>query len=64
MPEKITFENYLQFKGITLMPWQMEAAKALLSRMDAEVQQMATGKTFLLNVLSEFVEKHGNNFTA
>lgn len=59
--EKKTFEAFVKEKGKELKPWQKEAADALLAVMhDNRVR--ASGKTFLIQNLSEFIDLHGDDF--
>ena len=55
------FSDYLEDKGIVLKSWQMMAARQFLNMVGLH-QQSATGKTFLMNVLRDFLNEHGNNF--
>jgi hypothetical protein len=59
--KKKSFNAYLNGKKIKLEPWQQEAATAFLQVCEKQ-QQGRTGKTFLLKVLTEFTNEHGNNF--
>jgi len=52
------FAEWLKEKGITLVPWQWEAADALLSVV-SEHQGAASGKTFLMQTVSRFIEDEG-----
>jgi hypothetical protein len=59
--KKKTFESYMKAKGKELKPWQKEAADALLTVMHNN-RVCATGKTFLMQNLTEFINLHGNEF--
>jgi hypothetical protein len=59
---KQSFSIWLKQEGRTLTPWQMEAAIQFL-RVIEKHQGIASGKTFLVNTLSTFLEVYGNNFT-
>lgn len=57
----VTFGGWLREKNIILSDWQRDAAEVFLARV-AKHKEAASGKTFLVNVLQEFVNTHGNNF--
>lgn len=57
----MTFEDYCKNKNITLMDWQKDAVKAFLEK-TYYYRERASGKTFLCNLLSDFIYEHGNNF--
>ena len=54
------YNERLEQRHIVLSAWQMDAAANLLSHI-AE-HQTDGGKTYLLKVLTEFVNTYGNNF--
>lgn len=56
----MNFYEWLEQRHIVLSAWQMDAAANLLSHI-AE-HQTDGGKTYLLKVLTEFVNTYGNNF--
>ena len=58
---KITFEHYALKRGIVLRPWQKVAAKALLSAIYPH-RLGASGKTFLVSLLRDFINEHGTDF--
>lgn len=58
---KKSFKTWLKTRKIKLRPWQEKAAKDFLKTI-AENQNAATGKTYLLKILTEFVNEHGNFF--
>jgi hypothetical protein len=55
------FSEYLKEQGIELVSWQEQAAVDFLKNVEQN-QGMASGKTFLLQVLFDFVQTHGNCF--
>lgn len=62
MKKMVTFSGWLRKKKIVLSDWQREAAEVFLARV-SQHEEGASGKTFLINVLEEFVNTHGNNFS-
>lgn len=48
------FAEWLKERGITLLPWQWEAADALFSVISAH--QGTLGKAFLMQTISKFIE--------
>lgn len=58
---RITFQKFLAERNKRLSPWQERAANALLLEM-RDRQDTATGKTWLLSQLTDFIETHGNEF--
>lgn len=57
--KKITFEKFIEEKKIELRPWQAEAALMFLTAMYRH-RDRASGKTFLMDVLSDFINEHGD----
>jgi hypothetical protein len=57
----MTFESYCRSKKIKLKKWQRMAALDMLVTMHLH-RGPATGKTFLLETLTEFINEHGNDF--
>lgn len=55
----MTFEDYCKEHGIELLPWQKEAATAFLTIMHSQ-RAGATGKTFLIKYIDEFINRSGN----
>lgn len=55
----MTFEEFAEEKEIRLQPWQRIAATKFLKEM-YKYRGSATGKTFLINLLSDFISEHGN----
>jgi len=56
------FEDFVEEKGIKLRPWQEKAAQRFLGVVFSQ-QFAASGKTFLMKLLNEFINEHGNNFS-
>lgn len=56
-PTKSEFTEWLKKRDITLLPWQQQAAEEFVSRFEKN-QQMASGKTFLLEVVYSFLGDH------
>lgn len=55
------FSEYLKEKGFVLSPWQESLARGVLKMM-APHQGHSAGKTWILELLLDFVNRHGNNF--
>lgn len=55
------FTEYLREQGIELLPWQEQAAIDFLKNVEQN-QGMASGKTFVVRMLFDFVQTHGNAF--
>jgi len=55
------FTEYLKEQGIELVPWQEQAAIDFLKNVEQN-QGMASGKTFVVQMLFDFVQTHGNAF--
>lgn len=56
------FNDYLEERGIRLQPWQAAAAHAFLLQFPPAIQTRACGKSFLVKVLRDFIDTHGNDF--
>lgn len=54
----MTLEDFAREKGVKLVPWQTRAAAAFILAIPGG---RGSGKTFLVDFLSEFVEKHGDS---
>ena len=57
----LTFEKWLEEKGLTLHPWQKQASDAFFRVLYAQ-RGKAVGKTLLADLMLEFVNRHGNEF--
>jgi hypothetical protein len=57
-----SFETYLEEKKIKLTRWQRVAADDFLVNMRPNQGDASFGKSFLLKVLTNFINEHGNNF--
>jgi hypothetical protein len=57
----MNFYAWLNKEEVVLSEWQMKAAEAFLSHV-VNHQYGASGKTFLLEVLRDFVDSCGNDF--
>ena len=55
------FQDWLKESSNVLKEWQKDAALAFLSQIENQ-QKPGTGKTFLLKLLSEFINTYGNDF--
>ncbi|MDY6903712.1 MAG: hypothetical protein SWH61_03410 [Thermodesulfobacteriota bacterium] len=56
----MNFEEFCEeIKGVQLRSWQKKVANAFLAEMH-KYQESATGKSFLLHLLTEFVNSYGN----
>lgn len=58
---KITFNDYMEAKGLKTLLWQTAAAAAILAALK-EHQGRASGKRFLMQNLAEFINLHGHDF--
>lgn len=56
-----TFYDWLQDNHIELKDWQKDIAIGVLSKMKPH-REGATGKTFLMKHLSQFINEHGNDY--
>jgi len=57
----VTFGKWLAKRRIILHHWQFMAAVALLSVMYHH-REGGSGKTFLIRVIGDFLNEHGNDF--
>ena len=54
-----TFDDYLKLIEVKLRPWQKRAAKAFFREMKGQGNR-PSGKTFLLNTITDFITEYGN----
>jgi len=57
----LTFEKWMEEKGLTLHPWQKQASDVFFRVLYAQ-KGKAVGKTLLADLMLEFVNRHGNEF--
>lgn len=57
-----SFKAYLKGRKIKLRPWQKELADEVLKRIKPH-RVGSTGKTYILTLLLDFINEHGNAFT-